>query len=345
MSKVEGGMKLSLKVGLPRALFYQTYHPLWRTFYAALGVETVVSPETNKAILDQGVKCVVDETCLPVKVFFGHAANLSAAGVDYLFVPRMVSVEKKAYICPKFMGLPDMLKASNLKLPPLIMPVINLVKATDLKSILWDCAAPFTGNWSKIKNAWQEAWQEQKRHEENLIEENLIKKTKGALDTSDTADLTILVLGHDYNLHDQYLNMGLLEKLRELGCAALTPAQTSRKERELQLKKFPRSIFWTYGRNLLGSVYSFLQYPERKGVIMLTSFGCGIDSFMGNLIIRRLVEKKIPYLNVIIDEHTGEGGLRTRIEAFVDMIQWRSDYHQNYVSAYGQYLGSTERNA
>ena len=329
-----------LKIGLPRALFYQTYHPLWCAFYAALGVETVISPETNKAILDQGIKCVVDETCLPVKVFFGHAANLGAAGVDYLFVPRMVSVEKKAYICPKFMGLPDMLRASKLKLPPLIMPVINLVKSPDLKSVLWDCAAPFTGNWSNIKKAWQEAWQEQRRYEENLI-----KETKEALDNKDPADLTVLVLGHDYNLYDQYLNMGLLEKLRELGCTVLTPRQTSREERDLQLKNFPRSVFWTYGRNLLGSVYSFLQYPGKKGVIILTSFGCGIDSFIGNLITRRLGERKIPYLNIIIDEHTGEGGLITRIEAFVDMIQWRSDYHQNYVSAYGQYMGSSERNA
>lgn len=31
-------------------------------------------------------------------------------GVDYVFVPRMVSVEKGKYFCPKFMGLPDMLE-------------------------------------------------------------------------------------------------------------------------------------------------------------------------------------------------------------------------------------------
>ena len=37
--------------------------------FQALGVEVVVSPPTNKAILDQGTKSVVDETCLPVKVF------------------------------------------------------------------------------------------------------------------------------------------------------------------------------------------------------------------------------------------------------------------------------------
>lgn len=325
---------MTYKIGLPRALSYYTYFPLWQAFFTELGVETVVSEETNKAILDKGLKCVVDETCLPVKVFFGHAAQLSEKGVDFLFVPRMVSVEKKAYICPKLMGLPDMLLASKIQHPPLIQPVINLVKSANLANFLWDCASPFTGNWRKIKKAWQAAKQEQERYEEKLI----------AKKQADDSDLTILVLGHDYNIYDQYLNMGLMEKLQKLGCAVVTAAQTSREERDRQLSKFPRSIFWTFGRNFIGAVYNFLRYPGKKGVIMLTSFGCGIDSFIGNMITRRLAEHQIPYLNVILDEHSGEGGLVTRVEAFVDIIRWRRDYNKNYISPHGQYVDSAERN-
>lgn len=330
---------MSSKVGLPRALIYHTYHPLWRTFYAALGAETIISPETNKAILNEGIKHVVDETCLPVKVFFGHVAYLSAQKVDYLFVPRMVSVEKKAYICPKFMGLPDMLKASKIKYPPLIEPEINLVKSPQLETILRECAAPFTDDRKKIKEAWQTAWQEQQCYEENL------RMKDKEEDDDEPTELTVLVLGHDYNVNDRYINMDIMEKLKDLNCKVITAAQTSRQERDIQMKQFPRSVFWTFGQNLLGAVFNFMQKPGKKGVIILSSFGCGIDSFIDHFIIRRLVARKIPYLNVIIDEHTGEGGLRTRIEAFVDIMRWRREYHQNYVSAHGQYLGSTERNA
>lgn len=324
---------MSLKVGLPRALFYHTYYPLWQAFYAALGVETVVSPETNKGILNKGIKCVVEETCLPVKVFFGHVAELCEAGADYLFVPRLVSVEKKAYICPKFMGLPDMLKASRIQQPPLIAPVINFVKVTPLQKILDECAAPFTRNRVKINRAWQKAWQEQKQHEENLRK------------ITPHHDLTILLLGHDYNVYDRYINMDLIKKLQQLGCQVMTAAHIAREERDRQIEKFPRSVFWTYGRNLIGAAYHFMEQPGLKGVIILSSFGCGIDSFIDNFIIRRLTEQKIPHLNVVLDEHTGEGGLNTRLEAFVDIIRWRRDYHQGYVSPHGQYLGSAERNA
>ena len=91
-------------------MFYYYYYPLWREFFQNVGMEVMLSPETNKAILDNGIKATLSEACLPVKVFFGHVIAL-ADQVDYLFVPRITRVEPKAYICPKFMGLPDMLRA------------------------------------------------------------------------------------------------------------------------------------------------------------------------------------------------------------------------------------------
>lgn len=338
---------MSDKVGIPRALYYHTYYSLWRTFFGELGVETIVSPETNKGILNEGIKHVVDETCLPVKVFFGHIAELSKAGVDFLFVPRLVSVEKKAYICPKFMGLPDMIKASNIAHPALIMPVINLVKSAEAEQFILECASPFTGNRRLINKAWRVALQEQQSYEENLrrkalvVDEESSRHVSGKMTNSGLKKdgLTVLLLGHDYNVYDRYINMGIMDKLQRLGCKVVTSALLSKEERELRMKQFPRSVFWTYGRNLMGAVFRFFDYAGKKGVIILSSFGCGIDSFIDNFIMRRLTAQKIPYLNVVIDEHTGEGGLNTRLEAFIDIIQWRRDYHQNYVSAYGQYVG------
>lgn len=324
---------MNWKIGLPRALFYHTYFPLWTTFFEALGGQVIVSPPTNKIILDEGIQSVVAETCLPVKIFFGHVQALCQKNLDYLFVPRLISVEKKAYICPKFMGLPDMLEASKIKHPPLIKPVINQVKTNQVNSFLCDCAAPFTTKWSKIKKAWQKAMQEQRDYEQKLVKE--IK----------TTDLNILILGHDYNLHDHYLNLGLWEKLRRLGCTIILPSHFPQRERETYLQKFPKLVFWTYGKTQLGAVYSFMEQPGLKGVINLTSFGCGIDSFMDSLIIRRLIERQIPYLNVILDEHSGKAGLFTRLEAFVDIIRWRSDNHQDYISSYGYNVGTCQRDA
>jgi len=56
-------------VGIPRALAYHDYFPLWRVFLSNLGVELVVSPPTNQTIVNDGVGVAVDGTSLPVKIF------------------------------------------------------------------------------------------------------------------------------------------------------------------------------------------------------------------------------------------------------------------------------------
>ena len=54
--------------------------------------------------------------------------------------------------------------------------------------------------------------------------------------------------------------------------------------------------------------------------LTLTAFGCGPDSLMVERITRYAKRLKKPLLNLTVDEHTGEAGFITRIEAFTDML-------------------------
>src|SRR4030067_226238 len=98
-----------IKVGIPRALLYYQYHPMWQTFFEELGAEVIVSPATTQAMLTAGASRVVADTCLPVKVFLGHVISL-VDKCDWMFIPAIRSVESKVYNCSKFLGLPDMTK-------------------------------------------------------------------------------------------------------------------------------------------------------------------------------------------------------------------------------------------
>lgn len=91
----------NLKIGIPQALLYYEYFPLWKNFLECLGAEVIISGPTTKEILDLGVRSAISEICFPVKVFYGHVMSLKDR-VDYLFIPRMVCVEKNVYFCPKF---------------------------------------------------------------------------------------------------------------------------------------------------------------------------------------------------------------------------------------------------
>lgn len=326
---------MAIKVGISRALLYHDFKQLWLNFFRLLGAEPVVSGHTNKHILDQGSAYVVDEACLPVKVFFGHAAQL-ADRVDYLFVPRMVSVEPQAYICPKMMGLPDMLAASPFPKPPLLKPVFNRNRGRQgLADFLRESARPIAADQGKVHRAWQEACRMQNMHE--------LAQLQDLSQLKETEELRILLVAHSYLLDDSFLNMNLLKKLEGMGCRVVLPRQLNPQWKEQSIRHLPKRIFWTMGRDLLGAVHFFSQLPGRLGVILLTSFGCGIDSFIGNMIVRHLQKMGIPHLNLTLDEHTGEAGFNTRLEAFIDMMRWREAVNESYFPSYGEYLGCLER--
>ena len=88
-----------MKVGIPRGLLFYRFYAYWTTFLKELGADLVISPPTNKLIIQRGLTYGV-MICFPVK-FFRHCHFLKDK-VDSLFVPRMVCFCKNEYNCPKF---------------------------------------------------------------------------------------------------------------------------------------------------------------------------------------------------------------------------------------------------
>ncbi len=333
---------MACKVGIPRALLYYRFSRLWPVFFEKIGYEVKISDETNKATIDRGAASVVDEVCLPVKIFFGHLDWLSDCAVDYLFVPRIVSIEKKAYICPKVMGLPDMAAAAKKDYPPLISPLINNIGGEKDEEYIRELSPYFSCGKKRLKQAWLEAKKEQTRYDHTISKELWIKE---GLKDNDSEVLNVLVLSHCYVAHDRYLNMNLLEKLNEARCRVILPENISDEFLEREVRGLKKRPFWTYGKQLLGSAFWFSRMPGRKGAIILTTFGCGIDSFIGNMAERHFKKAGIPYLIITLDEHTGQAGLETRVEAFLDMLRWRRKHYENNFPPYGEYLDTATRDA
>lgn len=314
-----------MKIGIPRALLYYHYFPLWHTFWQHLGVAVVVSPPTNKGILDQGVVAAVPEACLPVKVFFGHALHLGPK-VDFLFVPRIVSAEPGTYICPKFMGLPDMLRHSGQRLPPLLSPTLDARKGRNTWGRAMVATAQVLGfsprmGWA----AWRTAGAEQARYTACLqAGRNPLEVMEGRAAPLGANDRALLVLGHPYNLFDEFVSMDLIKRLRRHGYGVITPEMLPSRLIAQEAARLPKHLFWSLGRAILGAGGHYLRSGGVKGIIHVVSFGCGPDSLVGELLERQAHRQgRLPFLLLTLDEHTGEGGLGTRLEAFLDMIEWR----------------------
>ncbi|MDD3655974.1 MAG: acyl-CoA dehydratase activase-related protein [Atribacterota bacterium] len=316
------------KIGIPYALYFYEYYPLWKEFLTRLGAEVILSKSTNKNILDLGIRSSLSEVCLPVKAFYGHVLSL-ADQVDYMLIPRMVCVEKGAFFCPKIIGLPDMVKTSLTSLCPIINPVVDIRKSYGTwKNSLFQVGQLVTENSLAISRAFSASWENfQKNYVANILDPKTLRPGLLNIDTNSARKqlpeipINIAVVGHDYLINDSYINLNLIEKLKNMKVNVLTPGMVPPNIVKKQLKKLYKPIFWSLSRKVTGAAFYYFE-NRVEGIIHLTSFECGEDSMVGELIHHQSQQHPgVAYTEFVFDEHTGEAGINTRIEGFLDMIR------------------------
>lgn len=318
-----------MKIGIPAGLLYHKYGKLWETFLKELDVEVIKSPSTNRKILREGLKKAESEICLPVKVFYGHVSYLiEDARVDAVFLPRMVAVEKPAYTCPKFLGLPDMIKAT--------FPGLNIIsedfnRKLGLRSF-YDSFISIGKKLGKspLKTIRALARAEKTYHKHlsllhqglNLREAESVKDiaSKKLARTKNKSGAVIGVAAHSYNIYDEYISMNLLKKIEELGASYVTPDNVPPAVWSKESKNLPKFIFWTYERELVGSAFYWIKNSLVDGIIYVLSFACGPDSIVQYVLEDEARKYGMPIMSIVIDEHSAEAGLMTRLEAFIDML-------------------------
>lgn len=303
-----------MRIGLPRALLYYNFRPALEKLLTVNGAEVLVSSATNKLKLEKGLALCEDEVCLPVKVMMGHIQCLLEQNIDALFIPRVVSLERKRYICPKFLGLPDMVKSNFCSPVPVISPTVNLSWG---KLRLWREGLRSGG--TLIRNPWH-FW----RALDNAarVQGEYQRQLASAL-ALPSPGKRVAVLGHSYNIFDEYVNFGLLKQLSHLGVTPVTVENFSKEQINEGAKGLSKDLFWSYGRDVVGAAFYCMQSKAVDGVILVASFGCGPDSLVTEIIQRRFARSDIPLMAIILDEHSSGTGLATRVEAFVDMLNWR----------------------
>lgn len=305
--------KTGVTVGIPRAMGYYEHGRLWENFFTLLGCNVLVSPATNRQILDMGVSNCSNETCLPVKVMAGHVCLL-ADKADVIFIPRLVSYSDHEITCPKVCSLPDMIRLSLRGRVDVMEVAVDFGHgdgATD--RTLAQVAERLQLNAETVRRAFFKA---------------VRNRMRAGMEAAAPPDgqPAIALLGHPYMLNDRYISMNIADKLQKHGYRVVMPAEIPYDQRRESAYPYRDSrLFYDIGLDNLGSAFTCARGGTVRGLIYLTPFACGIDSLVTEMIERHLhrVGCEIPYMKLTVDEHTGEAGFDTRIEAFLDMLEAR----------------------
>ncbi|MCD8378179.1 MAG: acyl-CoA dehydratase activase-related protein, partial [Candidatus Gastranaerophilales bacterium] len=317
-------------IGFPRGMSFYEHYPFWYGFFNSLGIKVILSNKTTKQTVSKGASLVVTETCLPIKIFVGHVVELLEKGVKRIFVPSIQSVAPKIYNCSKIRGLPDLIRNIIKQDFELIEPTIDKsAKNQGFYQFLKESVAAFgITDFDIIRSASKEGWKLynnfQTMMRNGIAYKDALKnalKGKIILERDDeNYPISIALVAHGYDVLDDQASMKIFDKLKKMGVKVYSSLQLTDEQKIEGLNTLEQRMYWANELDMTGTAGHYLKVNKIDGLITVNSFGCGPDSLMIDKIIRKAKEYSKPILCLTIDEHTGEAGFITRLEAFVDML-------------------------
>lgn len=304
-----------MKIGIPRALLYHWYGGVWQEFWQACGCETVISPETDRDILSSGVEIAIDELCLPMKIFLGHVRYLAENAADMIMIPHPIKIDHRAYLCPKFLGLPDIVRHTLPQYRDRVFAVtIDVDEKADLYTALRSAALKLGIPKKQIPEQLPTA-----------IEPFREKIAGAAVHSEKAKALRLGVLGHPYCLYDACLNMDILNELHKYKVDFVVPEQLPTEFVGRGTSKLSKELFWSLGRLQLDALEWMISSDGAAvdGFIDILPFACGPEAIIGDLLERRIKNAELPLLRLYFEEQSGEAGVITRLEAFIDLLKYR----------------------
>lgn len=301
-----------MTIGIPKAFLYYRYRWLWETFFEELGFKIVLSPDTNKGIIKTGAENSIDESCLSSKIYLGHVEWLIGK-CDYILVPRVASYARDQIVCSKLWSAYDVVQNVFRDRGVKILDYnIDYAKnKTEFMAFMKMGRKLKKRRFSILRAYFMAKQAEKMMHERRIAEQNELLTPDGKL--------KILIVSHSYNTNDPFIGRPILERLSTLGATPIIAEIVERATAIQRAREISPTLKWNYNQELLGAIDLYKESID--GIILLTAFPCGPDSLVNEIIIRKVKDK--PIISLLVDEQEGNAGLETRIESFIDIINFR----------------------
>ena len=318
------------QIYFPQVLHYFSYNPFWQTFFHSLGIELKPVPVNNLSSGGHTTRSLTD-CCYPVKLATDRVFASVEKDKTPFFIPYHLQDEANpkasaSFFCPLSQAFPSMMKSTlrmhNRSTEGMIAPVIDFSSEDDRN--IMELKKSLGNHFPLNKRAVEEAWQAAKNTGKQTIEE-LHRQGREALSTSQTEGKPVFVLiGRSYNLLDDMLNLGLPDVISQYGYTVL-PIDMLPVSRQ-DLPDGYEDMYWSYGQKIVVAA-QFIKRTPGVYPIFLTNFNCGPDSFLLGVFEKEMQKK--PALILELDEHGGDGGYITRLEAFFDRVDNHYNKHKN----------------
>jgi predicted CoA-substrate-specific enzyme activase len=299
------GPEVRKRVGIPRALTTHSLHPLYAYFFTGIGMEVVLSGIDADGDLRSN-----SGFCFPAQLAHGAVLDLVRKNVDLVFLPHITRMPHPgachdSLLCPITQASPYYITKA-FPGTSVFSPVLDFTEGYQRCTALVDLVVRELAVPRDIaERSWAAAVTAQIDAERSMLD--LGKRALAeALASGRPA---VLLAGHSYNAFTPEASQSVGRKLASVGYLAI-PADCLSPAGE-------GPTAWHFANQIMNAVALAKRHPNLF-LLCVSNFSCTIDAFTHSLLAAELGAK--PYLLLEIDAATADGGVQTRLEAFLDIV-------------------------
>ncbi len=303
-------------VGINRSFLVNTYFPLFNGFFKDLGYDVVLSDKSDPAGVDQQNAAF----CFPVEVAHGMIADLLAKKPDILFMPHIRGVptdseNPNTCTCVFVQGESFYLRSTfDTTAAKVLNPFVDMSRGLEqAKGAFIEVAQELGRSRDDAERAFAAGVKAQNAFKADFQAKGVeILKELDA----DPSALGVVLFGRPYNAFAAEAHKSIPAKFASRGIRIIPFDMLPH---ESQTLDDAETMYWSMGRMILKASRFVKNHPRLFGVF-ISNFSCGPDSFVVGYFREEMGRK--PSLTLELDSHTADAGLETRIEAFLDIVNF-----------------------
>ena len=343
------------------------YSVCFKNLLESLGAEVILPEKTSPKAIEEGVKLSPELFCFPLKVNIGNYLTAIRKGADTIFMWENIGgscrlryywqVQEKVLreagykvdvlnlnARNFFSKLNEIRRENQISIWQIFknfyffLKEVRFIEKLEKRACYLRPREKISGQADQILIEILEKLENIKNFKDlRKLEKEALKKFSEIEIGKTKRPLKIGLVGEIYTVVDGAVNFDLERKLGKMGVEVhrqmnlfyhLKKTISPWIDWKIQRKIMPylKSTVGGHGRD---AIYEMLDFAKKgfNGVIQLLPFGCLPETTVRPILQKISQEEKIPFISFSLDEQTGEAGILTRLEAFIDLIKSRKKFN------------------
>jgi predicted CoA-substrate-specific enzyme activase len=321
-------------IGIPRSLGMFELYPFWHALFRTCGIRTVLSSPSTVKQYEKGIHTVMSENiCFPAKLMHGHIYDLARQKVDRIFYPFIVmeapadSQARNSYNCPIVAGYSEVVRNAIDTEERFGIPTDAPIISMNNEKFLREGCRKYLKTLGIDKKTADKAIRSAITAQQEYLEELHTEATEIVAKAKKEGRMVVVLAGRPYH-SDPLIQHKISDCIADMGIDVVTEFIAGDEDTSVY-RELMAVTQWTYPNRIFKAAHYVANSPDNVHFMMITSFGCGPDSFIIDETHDILDRKGKSFTLLKVDDVNNIGSLHLRVRSMVESLKFS---HQQKVN-------------